>query len=430
MTMTASPVSKPAPPQPPTGNRPIRNPVLVLFASMKLTVVLLVLLAVLTLFGTLAQESKGLYEVQRDYFESLFVVHDTGIPIFGTTLKLPLPGGYLLMAALFVNLLVGGVVRHRWRLRNAGILVTHLGMALLLIAGFVKMHFSFAGHVALFEGREAVTMTSFHDYEVALVRVEGDQFFERTIPAAAFAGAASDNVTVDQAELPFRLEFSHWLDNCEPMLKGPMFETPMPVVPDGDGPGVFLRPREPQKEHERNIAGCYLTVTQRDSAQQHRGILWGGDFRPFTDERFPFTFEAGGSRWGLDLRRVIWDLPFGVRLDKFQKTDHPGTMTPRDFSSWVTVLEGAGERKVHIYMNAPLRKDGYVFFQTNWGPQPGSRMTGPPWWSVFEVAKNPSDKWPELASYVVLIGLPLHFIPKLFRHLNSSNRRAALQADA
>ena len=85
---------------------------------------------------------------------------------------------------------------------------------------------------------------------------------------------------------------------------------------------------------------------------------------------------------------------------------------------------------MHIYMNAPLRKDGYVFFQTNWGPQPGSRMTGPPWWSVFEVAKNPSDKWPELASYVVLIGLLLHFIPKLFRHLNSSNRRAALQADA
>ena len=358
------------------------------------------------------------------------MVHDTEIGVFDTTIKLPLPGGYLLMAALFINLAVGGVVCLRWRLRNLGILVTHLGIALLLVAGFVKMHWSFAGHVALFEGEQTASMTSFHDYEVALIRSEGEQIYERMIPAPDLAGAVRDSVEVDQPGLPFRLVFSHWMDNCEPMLKGPMFAASTPVVVDGDGPGVFLRPRMREKENERNIAGCYVSVIPRDGSQASQGILWGADFRPFTAKRYPFSFEVDGQQWGLDLRRVIWDLPFGVKLDKFQKTDHPGTLTPRDFSSWVTVMEGNEERKVHIYMNSPLRKDGYVFFQTNWGPQPGARLEGPPWYSVFEVAKNPSDKWPELASYVVLIGLLLHFIPKLFRYLSSSNRRAALQADA
>lgn len=413
-----------------TGKIPGLNPVVGLLASMKLSVVLLVLLGLLTLFGTLAQVDLSLYKVQQDYFESLYVVHDTGVPIFGTTLKLPLPGGYLLMAALFINLVVGGVVRLRWRSRNLGILVTHLGMALLLFAGFVKMHFSYAGKVALFEGRQAATMTSFHQFEVALLRADGDQIFERLIPEAQLEAAERDSVEVDQPDLPFRLVFSHWLPNCEPMLKGPMVRAATPVVAEGDGPGVFLRPRKNAKEHAGNIAGCYVSVIPRDGSEAQEAILWGAEFRPFTDTRFPFSFEAGGQQWGLDLRRVTWDLPFGVRLEKFEKTDHPGTLTPRDFSSWVSVMDGEELRRVHIYMNAPLRKDGYVFFQTNWGPQPGGRLQGPPWYSIFEVAKNPSDKWPELASYVVLLGLLLHFIPKLFRYLGSSTRRAALQADA
>ena len=77
-------------------------------------------------------------------------------------------------------------------------------------------------------------------------------------------------------------------------------------------------------------------------------------------------------------------------------------------------------------MNHPLRSHDHVFFQTNWGPQPGSGRRGPPWYSVFEVAKNPSDAWPKYASYVVLAGLLVHFLLKLFRYLQSSTHRAAV----
>ena len=47
-----------------------------ILGSMKLSVVIVVLLGLLTWLGTLAQVDKGLYEVQKDYFESWLVVFE------------------------------------------------------------------------------------------------------------------------------------------------------------------------------------------------------------------------------------------------------------------------------------------------------------------------------------------------------------------
>jgi cytochrome c biogenesis protein ResB len=416
------------PPVPET--RPVAWPrrVLDALSSMKLTVVLLLLFGVLTFAGTLAQQDKGLFAVQRDYFESLYVTWDTGVALTkDLTLRVPLFGGYTIMLALFVNLVIGGVLRHRWNLRNAGILVAHLGIGLLLVAGFVKLHYSYAGHVALYEGKQTMTMVSFHDYELALLRRDGDSLVERTVPGTMLEYAARQPgvVTIDAPDLPFSVQVSNWLDNCRPQQKGPMFSTDMPLVSD-EGGSYFLQEVASHAERERNVAGCYVTIIEKVGRKEQRTILHGLDTRPFSEQRQPYTFEIDGATWGLDLRRVVWDLPFRVRLDKFLKTDHPGTMTPRDFSSWVTVFDGGAETEAHIYMNHPLRRSDHVFFQTNWGPQPGGSMRGPPWYSVFEVAKNPSDDWPKYASYVILLGLLGHFLGKLWRFLHSSTRRNAL----
>lgn len=402
-------------------------------SSMKVTVVLLLLLGVVTFAGTLAQEPLGLYEAQKQFFESFFVVWDTGISFLGLrsakgplTINVPLPGGYALMVGLFVNLVVGGVVRHKWTMRNIGILVTHLGIGLLLIAGFVKLHFSYSGHVALFEGKSTRHMVSFHEFELALLRKDGERIVERTVHGDALSHAVDGVVTIEANDLPFRVEVSNWLDNCRPRQKGPMFDAAGPTATDADGTVTFLQPLDRQPEREHNIAGCVVKVVERAGLKETVAVLWGLDAGAYDSAREPFTFKVGDTTWGLDLRRVTWDLPYEVRLDRFEKADHPGTMMPRDFSSWVTVREQDGaERQVHIYMNHPLRSRDHVFFQTNWGPQPGTGSSGPPWYSVFEVAKNPSDAWPKYASYVVLLGLLIHFGAKLYRYLNSSVRRSA-----
>jgi hypothetical protein len=174
---------------------------------------------------------------------------------------------------------------------------------------------------------------------------------------------------------------------------------------------------------EAEIPACYVTV-RSDAGDRFEAILSGDPRVPKDRNRYPFPFTVRGQRYGLDLRAVVHDLPFSVRLDKFQKLDHPGTMSPRDFRSFVTVADAAGSQEAQIFMNNPLRRDGYVVYQTNWGPQPAG---GPPWYSVFEVSWNPSDVWPAIACIVIWIGLFLHFGKKLLGFLDSSARASLNQ---
>ena len=76
-------------------------PVVRLFSSLRFAMALLVMLAILTLLGTLAQQYLGLLDAQKKYFESWFLVEDFGpVPV-------PMPGGRLVMTLLTVNILVG-----------------------------------------------------------------------------------------------------------------------------------------------------------------------------------------------------------------------------------------------------------------------------------------------------------------------------------
>src|SRR5687768_4433625 len=97
--------------------RPIFRFFVRLLGSFGLSITLLVLLALLTWLGTLEQVHSGLFEVQKKYFESFVLLHRVGpIPI-------PLPGANLVLCVLFVNLVVGGIIRLRRNAATAGILV-------------------------------------------------------------------------------------------------------------------------------------------------------------------------------------------------------------------------------------------------------------------------------------------------------------------
>lgn len=414
-----------------------------LFASMKLSVVLVLLLGLLTWLGTLAQIERSTYAVQQEYFESWFVLAKLPVSVWGRhwfDLVVPLPGAYPVLGLLFLNLVVGGLVRMKWSGRNVGILVTHLGIALLLVAGFVKMHYSYAGNLSLYEapaagkdspGRvyQSSRFVSFHDFELALLVDKGDQIEERVVPEHVLwparlpasrlpkdsVAGAGQVVTLTPEGLPFTIEVRDFVDHARALPKGPRVDSPCESVD-----GVVLQPQSwpkgQQPRSEAEIAGCYVTVLPKSGAPI-RGIVWGFPRLPFDEARYPFTFTVDGVRYGLDLRHVVRELPFAVQLNRFQKLDHPGTMSPKDFRSYVKVTDASGSQDAEIFMNNPLRRDGYVVYQTSWGPQP---MGGPPWYSVFEVSYNPSDMWPMLACIVIAIGLLVHFVMKLVRFLDST----------
>src|SRR5690349_23344782 len=87
---------------------------LAFLSSFGFAAILLVFLTLLTWLGTLEQIEHGLFETQKKYFDSLYLVHwlET-TPALGFRIGIPLPGVYLLLGLLLLNLVCGGIVRMR-----------------------------------------------------------------------------------------------------------------------------------------------------------------------------------------------------------------------------------------------------------------------------------------------------------------------------
>jgi hypothetical protein len=374
------------------------------FSSLWLSALLLSLLALLTWLGTLEQVDHGLYEVQKKYFESFFLFHEVG-PI-----SIPLPGANLVMWLLLVNIVIGGIVRMRKTKATIGVLITHLGIILLLVAGFVKNYFSTDGHITLFEGESADYYQSYYRWEVAILEEQADGTVAEHIlnhdQVAACIGA--EGRVFRSSTLPFEVRLTHFLKNSRPMPKGPMFEVKVPVAD-----GLFLSELEPEPEAEANVAGVCVTVTGRDGSQQS-GLLWGV-------ERAPLTVRMAGKRYGLTLRHERYPMPFEVQLLDFIKEDHPRMAMAKAFESDVKVREDGSERTVKIEMNAPLRDRGLVLYQASWGPQNAGPQT--PLFSTLSVVSNPADQYPFYACIVIAVGMLLHFLMKLARYLRSQQSK-------
>ncbi len=374
-----------------------------LFSSFGLSCVLLLLLGLLTWLGTLEQVHTGLFDVQKKYFESFLLWHDFG------PFSLPLPGANLVLCLLFVNLIVGGLIRLRRDRSRIGVAITHVGIGVLLLSGFVKTYFSDEGHVTLFEGQSASYYQSYYRWEVAIHEdLGGGRLREFIAPEEAFASASSGKPARIQSEdLPFDLVVSSLFGNCEPLPKGPMFEVEVPVID-----GVFLDRRARDPQAEANIAGMYVSVRPKgahgSAGEPSQGILWGA-------AAGPWTVNLGARRFAIDLRKERYPLDFTLQLEDFTKVDHPGTGMPKSFASDVTVAEEHGTRPVHISMNEPLRTDGLVLYQASWGPsnaRPGDAL-----FSTFAVVRNPADRAPLIGCIVIALGMVLHFSRKLARHV-------------
>lgn len=366
-----------------------------LAGSFGLACCLLSLLGLLTWLGTLEQVHSGLYEVQRKYFESFVLLHDLG------PFSLPLPGANLVLCLLALNLVVGGVLRIRKNRSTAGILIAHLGILLLLGAGFVKWRFAHEGQITLFEGQSADAFQDMYRCELAIVEhAPSGERLEIVVPQEQLAPSrGADSVRLVSPDLPFALDVEHFARNSRVLRKGPMFEVKVPVID-----GFFLSAEPPAIEAETNIAGAYLRLVDSAGGPTQEGIVWSAEGQPWTAKFAERTFS-------FELRNERHPMPFEIALKNFTKIDHPGTSMPQSFTSDVTIKDAGSERALRISMNEPLRSRGLVVYQASWGPQ-GAR-TNARLFSTFAVVGNPADRLPLFACIVIACGLALHFGRKL-----------------
>lgn len=358
-------------------------------ASLRLTVISLLVLFVLTAWGTLYQAEHGLYQAQLRFYQSWFFLAGG---------FLPFPGAQLVMTVLFVNLVAAMAPHLFLRPVRWGILTTHLGLLLMLAAGAVTYYLGDASRMTLFEEDSSNVATADHSWELAVW------------PLAA--GGQRDVAAIDLERLregrarpcpagAFSVVVEEMYANCQPQV-GPDGMTIASLI------GVPVR-----NEPADNRPGLVLLV-QQDGADAGRLVLWGG--RPMTTE-----LAVAGQVYEFAVRPRHLPLPFAVHLLDFRKELHPGSDMAKSFSSQVRVSGGPGlDRKVLISMNRPLRLQGFTFYQASYLTAPDGREA-----STFAVVRNHGRLMPYVATGVTVGGLLLHFLGQLMLRMQRARRAMA-----
>jgi hypothetical protein len=371
-------------------------------SSLKLTVVCLSAAMVLVFVGTLAQVDGGIHDVQKRYFQSLFVRWPDGpggFPIF--------PGGHLIIIVLLVNLLTAHIRRFRWTAAKIGIHLIHGGLVVMLLGALLTDFFAVESTMRLLPSQTSGYAESQQSCELAIVETSGKDFDTvTTIPQSLLERGGE----ITDSSLPFHVVVKSFHRNARFVEPGRPGAESKPASTRGVGARtavVGVRPATAM--NERNVQAAVIAIEPLPEAKDEQGGSW----LTVNDVIDPQTFSYGGKTWALFLRPTRHDLPFQLTLRSFAHDLYPGTQIPKNFSSRVLLTDSThGEsREVAISMNRPLRYRGVTVYQS--GFLPGDSGT------ILQVVRNPGFLAPYLGCLLVGIGMlwqfAYHFVGFLAR---------------
>jgi len=361
-----------------------------LFASMQLTVVLLILSLLLVFVATLDQVNLGIWAVQEKYFRSLFVLwrgHDGGpaIPIF--------PGGYLIGGLLFLNLIAAHVTRFQLSWKKSGIFLTHFGLIILLVGELLSGLWQEDYQMRLDEGQTSNFSESPLLNELALINTTDPKADDvLAIPEKLLARGQP----LQHPMIPFRVVIKTYFPNAQLQMRGQLTNPPPALATNGMGAEIAVSSQPvTYRPNEANTPAASIELIGTN------GTL--GTWLVSTQLGNPQTFTHEGKTWQLLLRAERYYKPFSLTLLKFSHDRYAGTEIPKNFSSRVRLqtADGTTDREVKIYMNNPLRFAGLTFYQA--GFQNNDRTT------ILQVVRNPSWRLPYIACGLMSLGLLVQF---------------------
>jgi hypothetical protein len=342
------------------------NRLISLFADLRLTVFCLLALFVLVFGGTLYQVEHGLYAAQKIFFESI---------------------GQAVLWVLFLNLLCGFFLQRKNLRAKPGLLISHIGVLLFFVSGFITLHLCEETQLMLPEGGGSNLSSSGQLWEIAAWPEEEPG--RRSVTAVG-AGRLSPGQPVEFRNLGFTLTLHQYFPNSRPH-EGVLLPVPL------------------DKEMEKNFPGASLAL----DGSQGDFLLWGGN-------EAPVRIESGGRRFQVALRRRRSVLPFTLKLVDFRKQIHPGTDMARSYESTVELRGKDFSRETVISMNEPLRYRNFTFYQASYAVDPQGNE-----YSTLAVVRNSGRLLPYIATFVLVGGLALHFAAMAGR-LAPAKRRPAL----
>lgn len=364
-------------------------------ASLRLTVILLVLGMVLVFCGTLAQIDQGIWQVVRTYFRSLVV----WIPFqlfFPRSIQVgggfPFPGGWLIGGLLMINLLAAHAARFRFTLSRAGILLVHSGLVVLLLSEVVTGLFAEEGNMTIDVGGSSNFTEDSREVELAFVD-PSEPGAERVtvVPQRRLREGM-----IRHPLLPADLRIEKFMENSvireAEEAGGRLVAEERPVVSGSEaGQGG-------------NVPSVYVSLMEKNGAALLGTYLFSLLLKPQ-------EVRIGATTWQVSLRFRRRYKPYTLHLIEFKHEKYPGTEIPKNFSSLVRIVDPSrGVARTHlIYMNHPLRYQGETFYQASFKPDDSG--------TVLQVVRNPGWLLPYVSCAIVTLGLLVQFLQSLGRFL-------------
>ncbi len=381
-------------------------------SSLRLTVVCLCLGMLLIFAGTLDQVHLGIHAVQKKYFQSFIAVWQIpGLAIgnfhYGF---LVLPGGYLLGSVLLVNLVAAHLSRFKLTWKKAGIFLVHIGIILLLLGELFTGLFAEESQMVMDEGETLWFSEADRKVELAIADIS-DSPKESVVAIPEWMLAKKD--VIEHPDLPFDIHIRKFMANSDLYLRAqnPDIEPSGATTGLGVHFGVAEKPRT-GKPNERDITTILAELKSGDESLG-TWLLSNG----IVEDQ---TFAAGEKNYRISVRRVRDYKSFSLKLLDFTHDRYAGTNIPMNFSSSLELThpDRNEQRKVLIYMNNPLRYEGYTFYQSGFDNDDTT--------SIIAVVRNPTWLLPYVACALVALGLVVQFGMHLFRF--GSRRMKASQA--
>ncbi len=81
----------------------------------------------------------------------------------------------------------------------------------------------------------------------------------------------------------------------------------------------------------------------------------------------PLSLNVNGKKVNFYVTKETLTLPFELVLSEFKMDKDPGTNNPASYESFVKLFTNDGSTSHHVFMNNPLKYNGFTFYQASYG---------------------------------------------------------------
>ncbi len=325
-------------------------------------------------------------------------------------------------------LLVGCLMVFR---KQGGNVLLHFGVGLLMVGQFVFGDRQTEQRLSLIEGQSASSFVNLDQVEMTFMREVDDEQRFVAIPAQRLRQAAKSGELIRDQTLPVDVRVLDYFNNSR--LKAPDKDDNPADRGLGTEAAAVETPGAGGTSSEVNLASAYVELVDKDSGEslgRHLISQWFSDRETLApgsgggDEFDTVTIDEDDYQVGLRFART--PKPFWVHLSDVRRVDYSGTDTPRDYRSFVRIIdpETGEDRREQIWMNNPLRYRGQTYYQSNYTRLPsGVEMTG------LQIVQNSGWLIPYVACSITALGMCVHFGGTLRRFVRRRSQERRLARD-